>query len=174
MRHVQIQCGAMIAVLAIVLTQFVLDAIGVPRAVLAPLATLCLVSIFVWRVAPILIRWRLMRLRSSDSEISFHAELFDLRNAVLELLAKHEIVWLGDFGAIDLRHDTYGFEVTGIHSEDASIQVERLLRGICPWWWWRRRYYEDMNVGELGWKVVFSKLPDFTSDEKWKSDSEDS
>lgn len=32
----------------------------------------------------------------------FHAELFDFRNAVLEMLSDNGFAWLSDFGSIDL------------------------------------------------------------------------
>jgi hypothetical protein len=34
----------------------------------------------------------------------FHAELFELRNAVLEALSENGFEWLSDFGSIDLQH----------------------------------------------------------------------
>jgi hypothetical protein len=37
---------------------------------------------------------------------------------------------------------------------------ERLLSRKVPWWWWRCKYYEDLNIGEIGWKVGFFKYPD--------------
>ncbi|MBN9522745.1 hypothetical protein J0H58_30210 [bacterium] len=42
----------------------------------------------------------------------FHAELFGFRATVAEALADAGFVWLSDYGAIDLRHDAYGVEVT--------------------------------------------------------------
>ena len=51
------------------------------------------------------------------AEFEFHGELFELRGMVMEALEENGFVWLSDFGAIDLRHDIYGLEVTGIREE---------------------------------------------------------
>ena len=38
---------------------------------------------------------------------AFHPELFELRNAVLEMLADQGFAWLSEFSSIDLLHDVY-------------------------------------------------------------------
>jgi hypothetical protein len=40
----------------------------------------------------------------------FHAELFELRSAVIEALAEQGFVGFADYGAVDLQHDVYGLE----------------------------------------------------------------
>jgi hypothetical protein len=97
----------------------------------------------------------------------FHAELFDLRNAVLEALSDNGFAWLSDFGAIDLQHDVYGLEVTAIREEADAAAIERLLRKMFPGWRYRRTFYEDHNVGELGWKVMISRDPEDFND-RWQ------
>jgi hypothetical protein len=97
----------------------------------------------------------------------FHAELFDVRNAVLEALADHGFAWLSDYGAIDLQHDVYGLEVTGIREEADARAIERLLREMFPGWQYRRTFYEDHNVRELGWKVMISRDPE-DYDDRWQ------
>lgn len=86
----------------------------------------------------------------------FHADLFEVRTAVLELLADHGFVWLSDFGAVDLRHDIYGVEVTAIRREADAKAIERVLRDKFPRWRHSRTFYEDHNIRELGWKVIIS------------------
>ena len=98
----------------------------------------------------------------------FHAELFDFRNAVLEAMSDHGFAWLSDFGSIDLQHDVYGLEVTGIRAEADAGKIERLLRGMFPDWRFRRTFYEDHNLGELGWKVMISRDPEDCGD-SWQS-----
>jgi hypothetical protein len=96
---------------------------------------------------------------------AFHAELFDLRNAVLETLSDHGFAWLSDFASIDLQHDVYGLEVTSIREEADAVAIARLLGKMFPTWSYRRTFYEDHNAGELGWKVMISRDPeDFTDD----------
>src|SRR3954453_12260897 len=94
----------------------------------------------------------------------FHAELFDVRNAVLEALAENGFAWLSDFGAIDLQHDVYGLGVTAIREEADAQAIERLLRGLFPGRKHHRTYYEDHNLRELGWKVVISRDPEDSGD----------
>lgn len=95
----------------------------------------------------------------------FHAELFDFRNAVLETLSDHGFAWLLDFGSIDLQHDVYGLEVTGIREESDAVTIERLLRRMFPGWRYHRTFYEDHNLGELGWKVMISRDPEDLNDD---------
>lgn len=97
----------------------------------------------------------------------FHPELFEVRNAVLEALADNGFAWLSDFGSVDLQHDVYGLEVTGIRQEADARTIESLLRRMFPGWRYRRTYYEDHNLGELGWKVVISREPE-RFDDRWK------
>ncbi|MCX7429074.1 MAG: hypothetical protein NTW96_26040 [Planctomycetia bacterium] len=94
----------------------------------------------------------------------FHAELFDLRNEVLEALSDNGFAWLSDFGSIDLQHDVYGLEVTGIREEADAVVIENLLRTKFPGWRHCRTFYEDQNVGELGWKVMISRDPEEFND----------
>ena len=95
----------------------------------------------------------------------FHAELFDFRNAVMKALSDNGFVWLSDFGSVDLQHDVFGLEVTGIREEADAREIEALLRRMFPGWRYRRRFYEDKNLGELGWKVMVSRDPeDFHDD----------
>jgi hypothetical protein len=97
----------------------------------------------------------------------FHAELFDFRNAVLEALAANGFAWLSDFGSIDLMHDIYGLEVTGIREEADARAIENLLRSMFPDWQYRRNFFEDQNLGEIGWKVMISRDPEDFNDH-WK------
>src|SRR5262249_59786455 len=95
------------------------------------------------------------------------AELFEVRNAVLEALADNGFAWLSDFGAIDLQHDVYGLEVTAIREEADARAIERMLPGMFPDWKHYRTYYEDHNVREIGWKVVISRDPE-DYDDSWQ------
>src|SRR5579859_1534383 len=90
----------------------------------------------------------------------FHADLFEFRNTVLEVLADQGFAWLSHFGSIDLLHDVYGLEVTAIREERDAAAIEAILRKMFPGWRYRRTYYEDHNVRELGWKVIVSRDPE--------------
>jgi hypothetical protein len=99
-----------------------------------------------------------------------HAELFDLRNAVLEALSEHGFAWLSDFGSIDLLHDVYGLEVTTIGEESGAKAIQELLQKMFPKWRYRCHYYEDHNLGELGWKVIISRDPEDFNDNWHRTD----
>jgi hypothetical protein len=88
---------------------------------------------------------------------AFHAELFELRTAVLELLADHGFVWLSDIGSIDLAHDLYGIEVCGIREESDAHTIEKLLGKKFSSWRHSRIYFKDQRTLEPGWKVIISR-----------------
>lgn len=171
-RQWQFDRAGLIGLALFVSISVILTVIGVPRSVTWLLGALFLAWILVRRLGPSLIRRKLYRNRCADGDLEFHAELFDVRASVLGTLADHDITWLSDFGGVDLRHDTYGFEVTGIRTEPLAYRIERLLLREFPWWWWHRTYYEDLNVGELGWKVVFSRFPDWCGEGEWRSNEQ--
>jgi hypothetical protein len=98
---------------------------------------------------------------------AFHAELFELRNVVLEMLADHGFAWLSDFGSIDLLHDVYGLEVCGIREEADAHAIEGLLRQKFSSWRHWRRYYKDASTREPGWKVIISRDPEDYGD-RWQ------
>lgn len=54
------------------------------------------------------------------ADFQFHGELFDLRAMVMEALSENDFVWLSDFGSVDLAHDIYGIEVTGVPDESRA------------------------------------------------------
>lgn len=96
---------------------------------------------------------------------AFHAELFELRTEVLELLAEHGYAWLSDFGSIDLAHDVFGIEVCGIHEESNARAIEGLLRRKFSSWRYSRNYYKDASTREPGWKVIISRDPETYGDQ---------
>jgi hypothetical protein len=102
------------------------------------------------------------------AEFQFHGELFELRAMVMESLAENGFVWLSDFGSVDLAHDIFGLEVTGIREEDQATQIQELLIQVLPGWNFRRNFYEDQNLGEIGWKVIVSRDPE-NFDDQWQT-----
>ena len=87
---------------------------------------------------------------------------------MLEALSENGFVWLSDFAAVDLQHDVYGLEVTGIRTEVDAKAIEVLLRRILRGWRYHRYYYEDKNIREIGWKVIISRNRDQCND-RWKN-----
>jgi hypothetical protein len=87
----------------------------------------------------------------------FHGELFEFRGLVLETLAANGFVWMADFGSVDLRHESYGLEVTGIHEQDQAMRILQLLKKLLPDWRFYHVFYEEHNRRERGWKVIISR-----------------
>jgi hypothetical protein len=98
---------------------------------------------------------------------AFHPELFELRNAVLEMLADEGFAWLSDFSSIDLLHDVYGVEVCGIREEADARAIGGLLRKMFPSWPFSRMYLKDGKTREPGWKVIISRDPEDLGD-RWQ------
>ena len=76
----------------------------------------------------------------------FHAELFEVRNEVLELLADCGFAWLSDFGFIDLMHDIYGIEVCGILRQEDAQAIEAVLLKTYSSWRHSRMYCKDAST----------------------------
>ena len=96
-------------------------------------------------------------LTKNVKSFEYHGDLFDLRAIVLDALAENDFVWLTDFGSVDLAHDIYGLEVTGIREQAHATKIEELLCRLFPNWKYHRRFYEDVNMREIGWKVIISR-----------------
>ena len=92
-----------------------------------------------------------------NPRFNFHGELFEIRMAVIDGLAESGYTWLSDYGAVDIRHDDYGLEVTAIHHESDAKKIEKLLGHMLPSWRHLTTYYEDHNTLEIGWKVVVTR-----------------
>lgn len=154
---------------------FILAALMVPNTQGLLRTAVCSfgIAVLAWawarRLIPSLIKRYELRARRGKAVLEFHSDLFELRTSVLETLADHDIVWLSDFGAVDLQHDIYGLEVTAIRTEDLAIAIERLLSWKFPRWRHRRTFFEDQNVGELGWKVMISRYPEDFDDSAWRT-----
>jgi hypothetical protein len=85
-------------------------------------------------------------------EYTFFGKLFQARQELLEFLANNGIVYLTDFGAIDLLHDLYGLEVSGIRDEHFARRILKLTRRAHPFWW----HFQIAVTAESDWKVVVS------------------
>jgi hypothetical protein len=98
---------------------------------------------------------------------SFHPELFELRERVLETLAARGYAWLSDYSSVDLLHDVYGIEVCGIREQCEVARITQLLRELFPDWHHMHSYYKDSSTREPGWKIVISRDPENFND-RWE------
>ncbi len=91
---------------------------------------------------------------------NFHGELFEVRSTAIEALSANRLEWLADYGSVDLAHDIYGLEVTGIGEQGRACLIRGILTKLLPDWRFHRLYYEDQNRGEIGWKLIISRDPE--------------
>jgi len=96
--------------------------------------------------------------------MEFHGDLFELRNRVIQELTESDFLWLSDYSGVDLLHDLYGLEVTGIPREEDADVIKSLLCRIFPKWKHVRVYCVRHSVCEPGWKVMISQYPESFDD----------
>ena len=90
----------------------------------------------------------------------FHPELLEIRTNLIGHLAANGFEWLSHYGAVDVQHDIYGLEVTTIKHKDDAKAIQAIVSRFLPEWTYSRIFYEDLNVSELGWKVIISRSPE--------------
>jgi hypothetical protein len=96
---------------------------------------------------------------------TFHPELFELRERVLEALAEAGYDWLSHYGSVDLMHDLFGLEVCGVPDEDDVEPITRLLRTMFPDWPYTHSYYKETFTREPGWKIQIHRDPENFNDD---------
>ena len=98
---------------------------------------------------------------------AFHPELLEERTRVMEELSAAGFEWLSDYGAVDMLHDVYGLEVTGVREEADCRRIAQMLARLYPRWKYTRVYYKDRGA-ETGWKAVVHRDPESDRD-SWKA-----
>ncbi|MEM1059138.1 MAG: hypothetical protein AAGK14_07805 [Verrucomicrobiota bacterium] len=86
-------------------------------------------------------------------DYSYHPELFEERSRLQEALEAEGVVWMQDYGAIDLMHAEFGLEVTAIKDERIAAVVMQVMAGLFPHWPYSDCYYRDSSR-ETGWKAI--------------------
>jgi hypothetical protein len=97
----------------------------------------------------------------------FHPELFDHRNAALEALDEHGLVWLSDFSSVDLLHDVFGLEVCGIAERSDAMRIKRILTRLFADWPHSHIGLKDYGDRDLGWKVIVHRDMEDEEGEEW-------
>lgn len=90
---------------------------------------------------------------AEKQELQFHPELFAQRGRVSDLLSEAGYAGFGDYAAIDLVHEEYGLEVTGIRNEMDARKMLGLLGREFPHWHHRRICFQQ-HGGEPGWTLI--------------------
>lgn len=93
------------------------------------------------------------------SVFHFHPELFECRNEALEVLGEAGMQWMADFTSIDVLHDLFGVEVSGIGTEAEARQVLALLQAHFRGWRYGYVLLKDWSSRDAGWKAVVHRDP---------------
>jgi hypothetical protein len=85
-------------------------------------------------------------------DFRFFPELFESRQEALEILDGAGFYWLADFASVEVLHETYGIEVTGIPDEALAREALSALRRSFSDWEHVSLVHQDCGR-EPGWKV---------------------
>src|SRR5688500_6735917 len=87
------------------------------------------------------------------TKFRFAPELLAYRERVLDALVQAGYNQMDHYSGIDLLHDLFGLEVTGIQSKSDALRIRVILQRILPSWPHRYLFLKDAGV-DAGWKVV--------------------
>jgi hypothetical protein len=90
-----------------------------------------------------------------SGSFEFHPELFEYRDRASGLLEEAGYAWFSDYGAIDLLHEEYGLEITGIQAEKDIKPVLAILQSGFPHWHHHKICPNDFGR-ESGWTLEIS------------------
>lgn len=108
----------------------------------------------------------------------FSPELFECRSQLMSAFESADLLMFRDYAAIDLDHDNYGLDVTGIKNENDSVKMLLILYDVFPSWRYGDRVYDDSPV-EPGWRILICKKGQrrlserFSSEDDFDSDDDD-
>ncbi|HYG34379.1 MAG TPA: hypothetical protein VEC99_06320 [Clostridia bacterium] len=97
-------------------------------------------------------RVRVFEQGDEDSDtFAYYPELFEQRGKAIELLDEAGITWFGDYSSIDLLHEEYGLEVSGIRQESKVDLIAKTLKTGFPQWHYQCVCHEGYGR-EPGWR----------------------
>lgn len=85
-------------------------------------------------------------------DFRFFPELFEHRQDALSTLDDAGFYWLSDFSSVEVLHETFGIEVTGIPDEGSAREALSVLRSRFAQWRHVSLVHQD-GGREPGWKV---------------------
>jgi hypothetical protein len=89
---------------------------------------------------------------------TFHPELFDIRAQVIAKLATAGFLGMTDFSSVDLLHEEFGVEVSGILDLESAKKMQLLLCDLLPDWPYTSAHYIDYGI-EPGWVIEITRDP---------------
>lgn len=96
--------------------------------------------------------------KKGQASILFHPELFELSSTAAKLLDDRGFVWLNDYSAIDVLHDDYGLEISGIGDQRKAESIAEVMARGFPHWHYRRACFITSGV-ERGWRFSIHMFP---------------
>ena len=90
----------------------------------------------------------------------YYPQLFEFRALALDALSGAGYEWLTDFTSIDLRHEVFGFEVSGIQQEEDALKVCAVLRRTLIVWPYSYLVCRECEDLDRGWQVVIHRDPE--------------
>jgi hypothetical protein len=94
----------------------------------------------------------------AGEEFDFFPELFADRARAAELLEEAGYTWFADYSSIDLLHEEYGLEISGIQTEQDMKKVAEVLQGGFPHWHHQNVCLQD-HGRDPGWAVSLCMFP---------------
>jgi hypothetical protein len=96
----------------------------------------------------------------------FYPELFECRSKASALLEESGYCWFGDYSSIDILHEEYGLEISGIADEESIDPILHALQQVFPQWHHCRIYFHDYGR-EPGWALSLSLFPPEPCNSGW-------
>lgn len=112
------------------------------------------------RVVPRLAAFRTARFSSTrlfelpqaeEAAFQFHPELFEERTRAMKALAERGLTLFSGFSSVDLAHDRFGLEVSGIQQEESLERIAQALQGKFPHWHFCKTCRRDTER-DPGWR----------------------
>ncbi|MDB6125960.1 MAG: hypothetical protein JWQ71_4953 [Pedosphaera sp.] len=104
--------------------------------------------------------WRVrVFIRDAQTEnFEFHPQLFEQRGRASELLEEAGFTWFSDYSSIDLMHEEYGLEISGIEDERHVKPILAAMQRGFPHW-----HHHKVNLHEHGrepgWTLAIHMFP---------------
>lgn len=100
----------------------------------------------------------LTRGQPGELDLEFHPELFECRGEASELLEEAGFNWFGDYSSIELLHEDYGLEISGIKDRSDAQRMLTIMRHGFPHWHHTRMSFHDRGR-DAGWTLSICMFP---------------
>ncbi|MEW6302946.1 MAG: hypothetical protein AB1705_05715 [Verrucomicrobiota bacterium] len=106
--------------------------------------------------------------RAGEQTFVFYPELFTHRARAMERLAEAGLDWFAAYDAVDLLHEEYGLEITGIPERAMAERILRMLARTFPQW-----HHHELGLDrDSGWEIALYMFPAESRENTGWADSE--